>query len=408
MPKFHYKAVAANGELLEGKMDAATQGMVISKLQNAGHIPISANEITSSRSPSRLNQLTTFFQKDKINDKDITLLTRELATLLHAGLPLDNALQTLEELSSPGLVKNMVMDVHVRVQGGTSFSEALDAQNGVFSQLYLNMIRAGEVGGALDAILERLADYLEQTAELKATIKSALIYPSILFVIAGVSVFVLLLFVVPQFVPLFEDVGQALPLPTQIVFGSAEFLRQYWWILLGVFAAAIWIIDQQLQDPVNRQRWDAKCLSLPVYGELITKLEVARFSRTLGTLLVNGVPVLTAVTIVRKIIVNRVIANVVDAVATSLEQGQDMAQPLLESGHFPALAVQLIQVGEGTGQLENMLIKIADIYDNEVRTMIKRLLTLLEPILIIGLGAVIAFIIVSILVAILGLNELVI
>jgi len=408
MPKFHYKAVAANGEFLEGKMDAATQGMVISKLQNAGHIPISANEITSSRSPSRLNQLTTFFQKDKINDKDITLLTRELATLLHAGLPLDNALQTLEELSSPGLVKNMVMDVHVRVQGGTSFSEALDAQNGVFSQLYLNMIRAGEVGGALDAILERLADYLEQTAELKATIKSALIYPSILFVIAGVSVFVLLLFVVPQFVPLFEDVGQALPLPTQIVFGSAEFLRQYWWILLGVFAAAIWIIDQQLQDPVNRQRWDAKCLSLPVYGELITKLEVARFSRTLGTLLVNGVPVLTAVTIVRKIIVNRVIANVVDAVATSLEQGQDMAQPLLESGHFPALAVQLIQVGEGTGQLENMLIKIADIYDNEVRTMIKRLLTLLEPILIIGLGAVIAFIIVSILVAILGLNELVI
>jgi len=226
MPKFHYKAVAANGELLEGKMDAATQGMVISKLQNAGHIPISANEITSSRSPSRLNQLTTFFQKDKINDKDITLLTRELATLLHAGLPLDNALQTLEELSSPGLVKNMVMDVHVRVQGGASFSEALDAQNGVFSQLYLNMIRAGEVGGALDAILERLADYLEQTAELKATIKSALIYPSILFVIAGVSVFVLLLFVVPQFVPLFEDVGQALPLPTQIVFSSAEFLRQ--------------------------------------------------------------------------------------------------------------------------------------------------------------------------------------
>jgi len=408
MPKFYYKAVAANGELLEGEMDAATQAMVIGKLQNAGHVPISADEIAASLSSSRLNQLTTFFQKEKINDKDITLLTRELATLLHAGLPLDHALQTLEELSHQGPVKSMVQDVHARVQGGAAFSEALDAQNGVFSPLYLNMIRAGEAGGALDAILERLADYLEQSAELKATVKSALIYPGILFSIAGISVFVLLLFVVPQFVPLFEDVGQALPLPTQIVFSTAEILRQYWWALLGLFAATLWVVDRQLQDPVKRQHWDAWCLSVPVYGELLIKLEVARFSRTLGTLLTNGVPVLSAVTIVREIIMNRVIADIVDAVATSLEQGRGMAQPLLESNYFPALAVQLIQVGEGTGQLENMLLKIADIYDKEVRTTIKRLLTLLEPILIIGLGAIIAFIIVSILVAILELNELVI
>ena len=389
-------------------MDASTQSMVIDRLQNAGHHPISADQISSSLSPSRPNLFDTIFQKDKISSKDISILTRELATLLRAGLPLDNALQILENLNLAGPVKTTAQDIHARVQGGASFSDALEAQGGVFNQLYLSMIRAGEAGGALDCVLEQLADYLEQTADMKATITSTLIYPSILFLIAGISIFALLFFVVPQFVPLFEDAGQALPFTTQIVFGTAELLRQYWWIILGLFAVTVWIIDRQLRDQYYRQRWDTWCLRLPIYGELIIKLEVARFARTLGTLLANGVPMLTAITIVREVIVNRVITNIVDGVATSLEQGRGIARPLLESSYFPTLAVQLIQVGENTGQLEDMLLKIADIYDNESRTTIKRLLTLLEPVLIIGLGAIIAFIIISILVAILGLNELVI
>ena len=389
-------------------MEAPSKDTVIVQLQETGLLPISANEITASITPPSLKHFSNFIQKKTVRSKDITLLTRELATLLRAGLTLEHALQTLEQLSQSVPLKNMVHDIHLRIEGGASFSDALDAQDGVFNHLYLNMIRAGEAGGRLDTVLERLAEYLERSAEIKANITSALIYPCLLFFIAGLSLFALLLFVVPQFAALFEEAGKALPLATQIVFGIAEILRQYWWIIIAFIALTAWIIDIQIRDHYKRQRWDAWSLRLPVYGELIAKLEVARFTRTLGTLLVNGVPLLTAVNIVREGMSNSVFLKIVDSVTASLEQGHGIARPLAESSHFPKLAVQLIQVGETSGQLEEMLLKIADIYDKESQATIKRLLILLEPALILGLGAIIAFIIISIMVAILGLNELII
>ncbi len=388
-------------------MEAPEQNVVISRLQNAGHLPLSAEELSSTLAAPTLNRFN-FFKKNKISTRDIRILTSELATLLKARLPLDHALLTLENLSQSKPVKAMVQDIHKRVQGGSTLSNAMEAQGTVFNRLYLNMIKAGEADGALDTIFARLAEYLDRSAELSATILSALIYPVILFCFAIISVFALLFFVVPQFVPLFEDAGHALPLPTEIVFGTADLLRNYWWFLLGLLALVAWIIDKQLRNPVTRLRWDTRMLKLPVFGELMLKLEVARFTRTLGTLLTNGVPLLTSVKIVREVLTNQVISRVMDNVTAGLEQGRGLARPLAESGQFPQLAIELIQVGEATGQLEEMLIKVADIYDEESRTTVKRLLTLLEPVLIIGLGTLIALIIISILVAILSLNELVI
>jgi len=407
MPKFKYKAVAGNGEIVQGEMEAPEQSAVITRLQTSGHLPLSAEQLDASHATSPLQRIN-LFKKNKITTKDIRILTSELATLLKAGLPLDHALLTLENLSQSLPVKTMVHDIHTRVQGGSSLSAAMEAQNSVFNPLYLNMVRAGEAGGALDILFARLAEYLDRSAELRSTIMSALIYPLILFFIAILSVFALLFFVVPQFVPLFEDAGQTLPLPTQIVFGTAEILQSYWWSLLGLLAFLVWFMDRQLRDPVKRLYWDTRMLKLPLFGELIVKMEVARFARTLGTLLMNGVPMLASARIVRDVLMNQVISREMDTVSASLEQGRGLARPLAESGQFPQLAVELIQVGEETGQLEEMLMKVADIYDEESRTTVKRLLTLLEPVLIIGLGTLIALIIISILVAILSLNELVI
>lgn len=408
MPTYFYKAVANNGKTLEGEMEAPSQSVAIERLQESGHLPISAEEISASQKSSNYSFNFPKWGKRQINTGHISILTRELATLLHAGLPLDQALQTLENISTNPSVKALVNNIYSRVQGGASLSSAMEAQDPCFNRLYLNMIRAGEAGGALDVVLQKLSDYLERSAEMKSTIISALIYPIILFVIAIISVIALMVFVVPQFIPLFEDVGQALPFSTQMVFGAAELFQQYWWTFPVVTVGFLWIFQNQLQDPVKHYKWDNFLLSLPLYGDLIAKIEVSRFSRTLGTLLSNGVPLLTGVSIVREVINNRAISKVMETVTHNLEQGGRLADALNKAQRFPQLAVQLIQVGEETGQLETMLLKIADIYDQETNAAIKRLLTLIEPVLILGLGGMIAVIIISILTAILGLNELIV
>lgn len=408
MPTYFYKAVTSSGKKLEGEMEAASQSIAIEKLQNSGHIPISAIEASKVKRNTNRSFKLPRFNNGQLNANHITIMTRELATLLHAGLPLDQALQTLEGVSSNPVVASLVNNIYTRVQGGSSLSDAMEAQGKSFSRLYLNMIRAGEAGGALEVVLQRLSDYLERSAEMRSTIISALIYPLILFFIAIISVIALMVFVVPQFVPLFEDVGQALPLSTQLVFGTAELFQSFWWAFPILAVGGYWLFQRQLEDPEKRWRWDNFLLSIPLYGELISKIEVSRFSRTLGTLLSNGVPLLMGVSIVREVINNRIIAEVMDTVTHNLEQGGRLAEALSKEQRFPQLAIQLIAVGEETGQLENMLLKIADIYDQETNSLIKRMLTLVEPVLILGLGGMIAVIILSILVAILGLNELVV
>jgi general secretion pathway protein F len=353
MPLFRYKAITAEGRTQEGEMDAASQYLVIERLQSQGLIPVRADEISAGSSKSRGGRQSesSWFAPKKLSQDHIAVMTEELATLLNAKLPLDRALEILIELSPNTLVRTLVVNIREQVHGGATLSKAMEEQKGVFSRLYLNMVRAGEAGGALEVVLTRLTEYMERARELRETVSSALIYPTVLLGVAGLSVMILLIFVVPQFEQLFEDAGKALPLATQVVVFMGEILRSYWWALL-LFGFAIYkYFQNQFANPKTRYRWDALFLRTPLVGDLVKKLEVARFSRTLGTLLGNGVPLLNGLTIVKETLNNQLLAESMGAVAESLKQGHGLSQPLLENIHFPRMAVHMIRVGEETGHL---------------------------------------------------------
>lgn len=292
------------------------------------------------------------------------------------------------------------------VRGGAPLSAAMEARQGVFTRFYLNMIRAGEAGGALDVVLQRLTEFMERSKELRDTVKSALIYPAILVGVSLLSVAILLMWVVPQFSQMFEESGKALPLPTQIVIAAGDGVRNYWWLMVLLAVGAYSWFARQMREPASRFRWDQRLLNLPLVGDLIGKLEVARFSRTLGTLIGNGVTLLAALSIVKETLSNTVMCQALGDVAAQLKEGKGLGKPLMETKLFPKLAVHLVMVGEETGKLQDMLIRIADIYDREVHSTVKRMLALMEPVLILGLGLVIGGIIMSILVAILSVNDL--
>jgi general secretion pathway protein F len=343
----------------------------------------------------------------RFGHKDIALFTRELLTLLQAGLPLDRALNVLLDLTaSEPKLHGLIDRILKLVKGGAQLSDALDAQGGVFTRFYVNLVRAGEAGGALDVVLERLSEYLERTKELRDTVVTALIYPVILLVMSVVSLMVLLLFVVPQFMELFESAGKELPVPTQIVVGLAEALRGYWWLIALVVVGTVLLLKTQLADPRYRPGWHRRLLWAPLVGDLVRKIETSSFSRTLATLLQNGVPLLTSLSIVRETLNNIAAAERLEIAVVSVKEGSGLAVPMAEVGWLPTLAVQMIKLGEESGHLPDMLERVANTYDKEVRTAVQRLLALLEPILIVGLGIVIAGIIASILMAILSVNDL--
>lgn len=401
MARFMYKAVKLDGEELEGERDAADEAALIAQLQGEGLIPL------LTRPAGGLSARLARRRRKELTAKDIEVITRQLATLLESGLTLDRSLQVLGGLASDETVLRVLADLQDRVRGGATFSAALEAQDGQFPKLYVNMVRAGEASGALDEVLLRLADYLERSAELRGTVSSALVYPMILLVIAGLSVILLLVFVVPQFTVLFEDMGAALPLPTRIVVGVGDLFRNYWWALLVLIAVIAVLIERWLQNPDNRRRFDFRVMRLPLFGDLIWKMETARFCHTLSTLLKNGLPLLSGLNLAKQVVNNRKIGEGLDQVAEDLKHGRGIAGPLQQHEALPQLAQQMIRVGEESGTLDAMLAKVADIFDRETRSSVQRLLTLLEPLLIIGLGVIVAGIIISILMAILGANELV-
>ncbi len=398
---------AKGGDIRQGVIEAPSRDVAIANLQSAGHLPISADEIGAGRSFDFI-RFPVWRQRDKVTQKDVVLITRELATLVQAGLSLEQALRTISQLNLAAPVRRLLHNLLENIQGGISLSAAMAEQAGVFSNLYINMVRAGEASGALDVVISRLADYLERMSELRAHVITAMIYPAILLGFSILSLLVLMMFVVPEFVPLFEDAGQTLPWLTQVVFTLSSLFQQYWWGLLVLLTAAVWFMNKHLSEPAYRLRFDSWCLRLPYIGDVIKQMEMARFSRTLSTALGNGVPLLTGIRLVKEVIANQRIANVMETVLINLEQGQSMAKPMKDSRVCPELATQLIGIGEASGQLEAMLTKIADIYDKEVQASIKRLLTILEPVMILGLGALIAFIIVSVLLAVFSLNVLVV
>jgi general secretion pathway protein F len=384
-------------------LEEATKEAAIEKIHSLGQIPIRV-----STSDSAIQSTKLFSFKKKLSSEQIAIFTRELSSLLKAGMPLDRALATiisLAEEKSP--LSKTLTQVQDNVRNGASLASALEMQDNTFSTLYVSLVRAGEAGGALDLVLERLSEHLERNKEINDTLISAFIYPAILLFVAMLSIFILLAYVIPQFSELFEGMGASLPLATQIVMLAGDTLQNYGWVGLLAILAAWWWMRRQLLNPQGRYRWHARFMKLPVIGDLITKVEVARFSRTLGTLLSNGVPLLKAITIVKDVVGNQVISEGIGTVVNSLKAGQRLAEPLSEHTTFPPFAIHMIQVGEESGNLEGMLVQVADIFDKEVSVSVKRALALLEPILILTLGLLIAGIVMSILVAILGVNQLV-
>jgi general secretion pathway protein F len=403
MPLFEYKAVAPNGETVRGTMEAASTDMVVLKLQEAGNIPLQAHE--SGAGGFSLSSLR--LRRRGMNTREVGQFTQQLSTLLGAGLPLDRSLHVLMELSENERVQRTVTDIRDRVREGGSLSDALEEQHGAFNRLFINMVRAGEVGGTLDVTLSRLTDYLERSRDLKDSVVSALIYPILLLLLAAGSLILLLVYVIPQFTPIFEELGGDMPLITRIVLGVGAVLQNFWWALILLTMLAVWLFRRMLADQDKRFAWDGRVLSFRWVGDLVAKLETARFTRTLGTLLSNGVPLLSALSIARNVINNTVLRKDLNDAAREVKTGGGLAPNLASGGRFPRLALQMISVGEETGQLDAMLMKVSDTYDTEVRNTIERLLAVFTPVVTMLLAMLIGTIVLSVLLAILSINDLV-
>lgn len=403
MPLFRYKAITPEGEVAEGEMEAADEAVVIERLREAGQLPVRA-EAVAPRPVAREHSL--FSRHRSIDHARLGILTRELARLLGAGVALDRSLTILLSVTDNDRERALLTRLLEGIRGGAGFAEAIAAQGAPFNRLYVSMVRAGEEGGALPLVMARLADYLESARELRARVGNALIYPLILLAVSILSLILLLTLVVPQFQRMFDEAGAALPLPTQVVVGIADWLQAYWWTLLAALLVLLLAVPRLLQRPAVHRIWDRYLLRLPLVGSLIRRIEVARFCRTLSTLLSNGVTLLDALTIVRETLGNSVLAAAVGELSERLKGGDTLSGPMLEQGVFPKLACHLVRVGEETGRLDAMLLDVAEIYDREVGHNLSRLLSLLEPALILTLGVLIAGIIFSILIALLGINEL--
>ena len=403
MTLFSYKAVNAEGMVQEGTKEAKDEATVVGFLQAEGLTPVKVSQ-------AGLKSAYLFsFKKDKdgLTQKDIGLFTKELATLLQAGLPLDRSLVVLMDLiEEDSKIHKLIKNVLQQVKGGANLADALQSESSAFSRFYINMLRAGEAGGSVDVVLSQLSEYIEKSKELKDTVSTAMIYPIILVVMAVGSVFLLLTFVVPQFTEMFESAGKELPISTQIVVGTAEWLQSYWWVLFILGTGTYFTMRYELTVGPRKARWDGVILSIPLLGEIIRNMSTTNFTRTLGTLLSNGVPILTALGIVKGTLGNLVLVQAISEAEENLKQGKDMSSALIESGQFPKMATQMIKMGEETGKMEEMLERTANTYDKQLKITIERMLAMMEPILIVTLGFLIAGIIISILSAILSVNDL--
>lgn len=405
MPMFRYKAVSRRGETLQGEMEARSSAEVIGRLQEAGNIPIKAEPLGEG---DALGLQALLSMGRGPSDRDIGIFTRQLSTLLTAGLPLDRAMQVLHELTETPKMAKLIDRVREQVREGIPLSEAMESQHGVFSKLYINMVRAGELGGSLETALDRLADYMERAKALRDSVVSAMIYPAILLFLAGGSLVILMIYVIPQFEAMFAELGDDIPLLTTIVLSFGHLLQFYWWaILIAIIGFVVWF-RSQLTAPASRYRWHRRFLDTPMLGDLLCKMETARLARTLGTLLVNGVPMLGALSIAGKVMGNAVLIEDVQKAAKEVKTGGGLARTLAKPGNFPKMALQMISVGEETGELDSMLMKVADTYDYEVRTSIDRMMSMLVPALTILMALLIGSIVISVLMAIMSINSLVV
>lgn len=403
MARFEYTALTPAGEVVAGELDGADAAAVIERLHEQALLPINAVEKNEGvPSPWHLR----WRAARSLSGRDLALFSQQLARLLKANLPLDRALEILTSLAGAGRAGAVIRHTLDRVRDGAGLAEAMAAQERAFPRAYISMIRAGEAGGALSAVLSRLADFLVRSEAMRQTVVSALIYPAVLVVVAAVSIALVLTVVLPQFEPVFRDSGAALPVSTQLLMFAGGGLRQYWWLMASAMVLAGFGGRLLLQRPGVVLRRDRLALSLPVVRELVGKFETGRFSRTLGVLLANGVAAPRALALCAGVAGNRIIAAAVEDAGSRFKEGEGLSAALARTGRFPGLAIQLIRIGEETGRLEEMCREVADIYDHEVERALERLLALLVPAITIVMGGLIALIIAGVMMAMISINNL--
>jgi general secretion pathway protein F len=389
--------------VVSGELDGPDAATIIERLHEQALLPIHAVEKLPGKTGAFSFRL---WASKSLPGRDLALFSQQLARLLKANLPLDRALEILTSLAADKRSGDVVRRTLERVRDGASLAEAMAAQETAFPQAYLSMIRAGEIGGALQAVLARVADFLVRSEAIRQTITSALIYPALLVVVAALSITMVLTVVLPQFEPVFREAGASLPASTRIVMFLGDALGDYWSVLLIATASAAIGWRLLMQRPGIAMRRDRLVLALPIVRDLVSKFEIGRFCRTLGVLLANGVPAPRAFALCGGIVGNRVVAAAVETVSTRFKEGEGLSTPLLKTGRFPTLCIQLIRIGEETGRLEDMLHEIAEIYDQEVQRAVERLLALLVPAITITMGAAIALIIMAVMMAMISINNL--
>lgn len=402
--RFHYRAVSPTGEISEGTMVADTQRDVVGRLQAIGLIPLEAREGAGASLGSLLTR-DLLQPTNRPPRRTLVAHIRQLGTLLRAGLPLDRALAILSEVSERKAEAEVPRRLLNKIRGGSSLADAM-AGEPMFPAFCVGMVRAGEMSGSLDQVLERLGDFLEKSEAARNKVKSALFYPAIVLGACTMSLVVLFAFVVPRFRPFFEDQQVVLPLTTRALLAIGSLVEVYWWLPPAIAIAAAVAGIFLIRDPRQRQRWDALKLRFPLVGEILRKAEIAQFGRILGTLLKNGVPLPNALKISGETFRNRVLADAIAGVTAGVKEGKGLSEPLARAQVFPPLALRLVRVGEEAARLDDMLLELATIYEWETTQSVERILAMLGPALTIGMGLIVALVIGSIMMAILSVYQL--
>jgi type IV pilus assembly protein PilC len=388
MPMFEYTARnASSGQIQKGQLDVASRDDVTAYLRKNRLILVSVREAPK--------QIQFSFGKPRIKTRDVVIFTRQFATMINAGLPLVQALSILAQQTENKALQDVTRAVVYDVESGNTLADAFAKHPRAFSQLYVNMVAAGEAGGILDTILLRLATFLEKNDALVRKVKGAMVYPAVITGVAVIAIAVLLIFVIPTFQTMFASVSMELPLPTRVVIGMSQLLINYWWVFIGVIVAAVFAVRRYYATPPGRRQIDAMLLQAPVLGQVVRKSAVSRFTRTLGTLVSSGVSILEGLEITAKTAGNQVIHDAVMESRQSIAGGETIAAPLERSKVFPPMVISMIAVGEQTGGLDEMLGKIADFYDEEVDVAVSALLSLMEPMMIVVLGVIVGGMVVA-------------
>ncbi|MBI3596593.1 MAG: type II secretion system inner membrane protein GspF [Nitrospirae bacterium] len=419
MPVYEYKGLTTEGRDISGIIDADSPKTARAKLrqsgiyptdvvEGAGEVSYGAGSSAQSDRPGRpLPWLSRLRVAERVGMMEVSLMTRHLATLTGAKLPLMEALSALMDQLEKGELKRIVAGVRERVKEGSSLAVALAQYPSVFSEIYINMVRAGEASGTLDGMLLRLADYLEYQVKLRNQLIATLTYPVFMVIIGGLILFGLVTFIVPKITLIFEEVHQVLPWPTVVLIAVSHFLNDFWWIILLAGVLGMFALQQYIKTPAGRIQYDRFLLRTPIMGRVTLMVAISRFTRTLSTLLTSGVPLLQALDVVRNVVQNAVLAEAIDRARQNIGEGQSLAEPLKKSGMFPPLVTHMIAVGEKSGELEPMLVKVSEAYDNEVEAIIGTLTALLTPVMILVMGAIIGFIVMAILLPIFELSQIV-